>query len=174
MAPHQLLGARRIAEHGRTGGYVAGHDAAGADDRVVGNADTGQDDGARADPYVATDPDRPARLQTTGTLVRVAGMVCSQYLHARTDLGQVTDDDFDDIENDAVEVQEYSCAEADVEAVVTMERRADDGAFADLAQAFLQQAVPCGGGVREAGVVPCQPGACCRLVRLDLGRVGVV
>src|SRR3546814_9849037 len=63
-------------------------------------------------------------------------MIGGQDLHARADLSLVTDGDRDDVQDHAVEVEEDMRAEADVEAVVAVERRADDASLADGGEAL--------------------------------------
>jgi len=59
-------------------------------------------------------------------------MIGGVDLRCGSDLGAVADADFDDIQDDAVEVQENPVAETDIIAEVAEERRADHGARADM------------------------------------------
>ena len=70
----------------------------------------------------------------------VARMVGGVDLHRRSDLGAVADADFDDVEDDAVEIQEHAVAETDVVAKVAKERRPDHGAGADMGETFATAA----------------------------------
>ena len=72
----------------------------------------------------------------------VARMIGGVDLHRRPDLGAVADRDFDDVEDDAVEVEEDAVAETDVVAIVAVEGRTDHGVLADVAEAFAEQRVP--------------------------------
>ena len=65
---------------------------------------------------------------------RVARVVGREYLHRRPDLRAVADRDLHHVEDHAVEVQEH--ARADVEAVVTVERRPDHPAVPNRREAF--------------------------------------
>jgi hypothetical protein len=57
------------------GRHIAGHNAAGTNQRVVADTDAGQDDRAAADPDIAADPNGAAELQTGGAHRRVARMM---------------------------------------------------------------------------------------------------
>ena len=72
----------------------------------------------------------------------VARMVGGVDLHRGPDLGAVADPDFDDVEDDAVEIHEHAVAETDVVAEVAKERRPDHGIRADMAEALAKQRVP--------------------------------
>ncbi len=63
-------------------------------------------------------------------------MVGGEELHAGSDLRQGADHHGSDVEDDAVEIQEDAIAERDVLAVIAMERRTHDGAFADMSKQF--------------------------------------
>src|SRR3546814_8401132 len=80
-------------------------------------------------------------------------MIGGQDLHARADLSLVTDGDRDDVQDHAVEVEEDMRAEADVEAVVAVERRADDASLADGGEALEEELTPFRGGQGERRVV---------------------
>ena len=108
--------------------------AAGADHRAVADGDAGQDDGAAADPDVAADPHRAAEFEAGPPRFGVARVVGGVDLRRGPDLGAVADDNFDHVEDDAVEVEKHPVAEPDVVAVVAEERRADHGAGADMAE----------------------------------------
>ena len=84
-------------------------------------------------------------------------MVGREDLHSRPDLGTIADRYLDDIEDHAVEVQENARAEADVEAVVAVERRPDHGTISNEREAFHQQFAPVGGRHIERGVVAREP-----------------
>ena len=57
-------------------------------------------------------------------------MIGGMDLHDRADLGALADTDFDHVEDHATEIGKAARADADVAAVVTMERRADHQALA--------------------------------------------
>src|SRR3546814_6719660 len=96
-------------------------------------------------------------------------MIGGQDLHARADLSLVTDGDRDDVQDHAVEVEEDMRAEADVEAVVAVERRADDASLADGGEALEEELTPFRGGQGERRVVSDHPSLGGRPVGLDLG-----
>jgi hypothetical protein len=66
------------------------------------------------------------------------------HLDRGSDLGAIADGHFDDIEDDAVEVQENPLAKTNVVAVVAKERWADHGAGAVMTETFGQQRVALG------------------------------
>ena len=66
--------------------------------------------------------------------------------------------DFDDVEDDAIEVQEHAVAETDVVAVVAKERRPDHRVLADMAETFGQQRVPLRHRRCQRRVVAREPG----------------
>src|SRR3546814_7310112 len=101
-------------------------------------------------------------------------MIGGQDLHARADLSLVTDGDRDDVQDHAVEVEEDMRAEADVEAVVAVERRADDASLADGGEALEEELTPFRGGQGERRVVSDHPSLGGRQVVLDLGVRRVV
>src|SRR5665213_3257382 len=113
---------------------IPGHDAAGADHGPVTDRDAGQDDGAAADPDVGADPHRTAEFDAAPPRHGIARMVCGINLHRGSDLGAITDHNFNDIEDDAVEIKEHAVAETDVVAVVAEKRRPDHGAAADMGE----------------------------------------
>src|SRR3546814_7591111 len=120
-----------IAHHRRTRRHVPRDHAARSDDGIIADTHPRQDEGAAADPDVAPDIDRAAELEASLPLSEAARMIGGQDLHARADLGLVTDGDRDDVQDHAVAVEEDVGAEAAVEAVVAVERRAAVASLAD-------------------------------------------
>jgi hypothetical protein len=59
-------------------------------------------------------------------------------LNSWPDLRLITDVDRHRVEDDAVEVQEDTRAQPNVEAVITVKRWTNDGALADFSEAFQQ------------------------------------
>ena len=153
--------------------HVPGDDAAGADDRAVADGDARKDDGGGADPGVAADAHRLGELEAGVAQRLLARMVGGDELNARPDLRLVADDDLADVEDDAVEVEEGAGAEADVVAVVAVERRADDRPVADRGETLDEQPPPLGARGGEAGIVADQPRLRGLLVGLNfrIGRI---
>ena len=132
------------ASHGpRAGGaglhLVCWPNAACADHCAVTDGDSREDDGPATDPDVASDTDRAAEFEARLSLCGIPGMVCRQYLSVRADLGEVTDRYFHNVQNDATEIQEHNGAQAEIEAVVAVERRPDGRARASRREPFYQQ-----------------------------------
>jgi len=135
-SPGRVAGDRSARRH------VMRHDASGADNRVVADGDAREDDGAAADPDVTPDPDGSAAFEPLAPLRQIARMIGRVDLDGWTDLRPIPDGDLDHIEDHAIEVEERVRPQANVEAIVAMERRADDGALSDLAEAFGEQCAP--------------------------------
>ena len=107
---------RRIAECSAAGRYVACHHAAGTDHSIVANAHTRQDDRAAADPDIAPNMHRPPELEPGLTLISFSRVIGGKYLHPRANLRAITDTDRNDIKDHAVEVEEYTFTQKDIEA----------------------------------------------------------
>src|SRR3546814_6402765 len=95
-----------------------------------------------AEPDVEADTYRAPELQPGGARGRVARVVGGEDLHARRDLGAVADRHFAHVEDHAVEVEEHAVAQANIEAVVAVERRPHVDARTHRAEALAQQRVP--------------------------------
>src|SRR5437660_12263271 len=108
--------------------------AAGADDSAIADRDAGEDDGTAADPDIVAEPHRAAEFKAGLSRLGIARVVGGVDLRRGPDLGAVADNNFDHVEDDAVEVEKHLVAEPDVVAVVAKERRADHGAGADTAE----------------------------------------
>src|SRR5205823_5352746 len=121
-------GPGRVARNRHARADIPRDHAAGADHGAIANGDAGQDDGAAADPDVLADPHRAAEFEAGSSCLGVARVVGGVDLRRRSDLGAVADHDFDDVEDDAIEVEKHLVAEPDVVAVVAKERRTDHGA----------------------------------------------
>src|SRR5262245_3396960 len=163
-----------VSSDGLARADVPGHHAGSADHRAIADGDAGQNDGGPPDPDIVADPHWTAELEPGAPRGGVARVIGGIDLHGRTDLGAVADCHLDDIKDDAIEVEEDAIAEADVEAVVAEERRADHGALADPSQALRQQGVLGGWRLTERGVVSCEPFCAGCEVRLYFGVVGPV
>src|SRR3981189_1461522 len=105
---------------------------AGPDPRPVANGHAGQDNGVAPDPDVAADPHRTPEFDAAAPGLGIAGMIGGVDLRGGSDLRSIADGHFDDIKDDAIEVQENLIAEPDVIAEVAEKRWADHGAGADL------------------------------------------
>jgi hypothetical protein len=80
--------------------------------------------------------DRTPEFETRGSHGCIARMVGGEDLNPWPDLAVVANRDLDDIQGDAVEIKEYACAQADIEALIAMERRSDNCTSPDNPEAF--------------------------------------
>src|SRR5208337_4978973 len=98
-------------------GLVAGHDAAGADDRARADPHTWADDRPATDPDVRADLYWFAVLDTASQfrVHRVQGRI---DLHGRSEHGETADPHFADVEHDAVVVEVDRLPEADIEPMI--------------------------------------------------------
>src|ERR1700692_4624181 len=94
----------RISGDGLPARDIPGHDAAGADHGPVTDRPAGQDKGAPADPDVGANPYRTSEFDAGPTGRGISRMVGGINLHRGPDLGAVADNNFDDVEDAAVEI----------------------------------------------------------------------
>src|SRR5437763_10520169 len=136
------MGPGRISSPGLALADIPRHHAAGPDHRAVADGDARKNDRPAADPDVAADAHWPSKFQPLASRLRVPGMVGGIDLHRGSDLGALADADFDNVQDDAVEVQEDAVADTDVVAEIAKERRADHGIGAYKTEAFAEQRMP--------------------------------
>ena len=98
----------RIARDDRAYGDIARYHSSRANDRIVPNRDTWQNNGSAADPNMAADANRPPELKPFASHQRIAGVVSAVDLNGWADLGAIAYGDFYHIKNDAVEIEEYA------------------------------------------------------------------
>jgi hypothetical protein len=164
----------RISGDGHAGADIPRDHAAGPDHRAVANGHAGQDNGAAPDPDVAADPHRTPEFDAAAPRLGIAGMIGGVDLRGGSDLRSIADGHFDDIKDDAIEVQENLIAEPDVIAEVAEKRWADHGAGADMTETFGQQRVALGYRKRQRRVVAHQPGFVRRLIGGYFGVAGTI
>ena len=122
----------RISGDGDACADIPRDHAAGSDHRAVTNGHAGQDNGAAPDPDIAADPHRTPEFDAAAPGLGIAGMIGGVDLRGGSDLRSIADGHFDDIQDDAIEVQENLIAETDVVAEVAEKRWPDHGAGADM------------------------------------------
>src|SRR6266481_7627464 len=154
----------RISGDGLACADVPRDHAAGPDHRPVANRHAGQDNRAAPDPDITADSHRTPEFDAAAPGLGIAGMVGGVDLRRRSDLRSIADGHFDDIKDDAIEVQENFIAETDVVAKVAEKRWADHSAGADMTETFGQQRVALGYRKRQRRVVAHQPGFVRRLI----------
>src|SRR5450631_1076761 len=164
----------RISGDGYACADIPRDHAAGPDHRAITDRHTRQDNGATADPDVAADPHRTSEFEPAAPRFGIAGMVGGVDLRRGSDLGAVADCHLDNIEDDAIEIQENLIAEPDIIAEVAEERRADHRARADMTETFGQQRVALGNRQRQRRVVAHQPGFVRRLIGRYFGIAGTI
>jgi hypothetical protein len=125
-----------VREGGRQ--HVPRRHAPGAHDGIIPDPDAWQDDRAAADPDVSADPHGHAALVALLPQRRVARVVGRVDLNQRTDLAIVTEFDRGNVQEHATKVYERPAPEADVVAVVAMERRMHNRSLACAAEQLGQ------------------------------------
>jgi len=110
-----------------------------ADNCVVANRHARKYQRSTANPYISADANWASKLQSGLTRCRVARMVGRKNLNTRPNLGLVANADLDNIQDDAVVVQESSSAQGDVESVVAVERRSHTSSVTDGRKALAHQ-----------------------------------
>jgi hypothetical protein len=165
---------RWIADDGGACRNVARHDAAGTDYRIVADGDPRKNHRSPANPDVPTDADGPPELQAAAPLRRIARVVGGVDLDRRSDLRPLADRDLHHVEDHAVEVEEGVGPQADVEAVIAVERRTDNGTGPDFGEALGEQHAPLVIGENERGVVSGEPSPRRSLIELDLRCGGTI
>ena len=132
------------------GGHVMRHHAACADDGPVADGHTRQDDHVAAYPHVVADADGVGILQACVAAGDVERMASSIDAYVRRNEYVVADGDVGSVEDDEVGVGKEVAADADVVAVVAIERRDDASAFAHVHDAAYQAvALVCAVGRQE-------------------------
>src|SRR5216683_425329 len=164
----------RISGDGLACADIARDHAAGPDHRPVANGHAGQDNGAASDPDIAADPHRTPEFDAAAPGLGIAGMVGGVDLRGGSDLRSIADGHFDDIEDDAIEVQENLVTETDIVAEVAEKRWPDHGAGADMTETFGQQRVALGYRKRQRCVVAHQPGFARSLIGCYFGVAGTI
>jgi hypothetical protein len=110
---------------------------------------------------------RTAEFEAGTARFDIARMVGGINLHRGSDLGAVADRNIDDIQDDAVEIEEHLVAEADIVAVVAKERRTDNNALADIAEMLRQQGMTLGNRRGQRRIVAHEPGRVRDRIRLQ-------
>src|SRR5712691_2422772 len=164
----------RISGDGLACADVPRDHAAGPDHRPVADRHAGQDNGAAPDPDIAADPHRTPEFDAAAPCLGIAGMVGGVDLCRGSDLCSIADGHFDDIEDDAIEVQENLITETDIIAEVAEKRWSDHGARADMTETFGQQRVALGHRKRQRRVVAHQPGFVRSLIGGYFGVAGTI
>ncbi len=101
-------------------------------------------------------------------------MVGGIDLHRGSNLGAIADADLDDIQDDAVEVEEHTVAETNVITIVTKERWPDHDIRANMSQTLGQQRMPLGNRQRQRAVVARHPGFIRGLIGRQLRIAGAI
>src|SRR5208283_1837 len=114
-------------------GLVAGHDAAGADDRARAGPHTWANDRPAIDPDVRADLYWFAVLDTASQF-RVHRVQGRLDLHGRSEHSETADPHFADVEHDAVAVvvEVDRLPEAEIESIIAEERRLDADGLSPL------------------------------------------
>ena len=100
-----------------------------------------QDNRAATNPDVSADLDRLAEF-FAATLFGIHRMHRRVDLHGRAEQGVVTDSHLTHIQNDAVEIEEHTFAQFDVDTVVAEKWRLHPNGFSTFAKQIAQDATP--------------------------------
>jgi hypothetical protein len=102
-------------------GNILRDDGTSPNYRVVTNAHARENNGVSADPDVPANANRAAKLKSNFSHGRVAWVICGVDVNTRANLCAVSNQNFDHVQDDAVEIDECASTEFDVEAVITKE-----------------------------------------------------
>src|SRR6202789_2826088 len=119
---------RGVPEGGRAPRHIPRDDTAGPDYGVVTYCDARQHNSAPANPDIAADRNRPAKLRARQSHHGIAWMIGRVYLNRGSDLCSCADAHRHHVENHTIEIQKNIGAERDVVAIVAMERRGGERA----------------------------------------------
>src|ERR1700735_5336910 len=136
---------RGVPEGGRAPRHIPRDDTAGPDCGVVTYGDARQNNSAPANPDIAADRNRPAKLRARQSHHGIAWMIGRVYLNRGSDVCSCADAHRHHVENHTIEIQKNIGAERDVVAIVAMERRGGHppaGADRPTAPAALRGALP--------------------------------
>ena len=116
----------RIADRHYVRWDILGYDGSGTDGYVITDGDSRKNSDAAADPYVIADGDRLRPLVAGVPFDWVSAMAGCINAYVRTDEAVVTDGDLCLVKNSEVEVGKETLADADLLAVIAVERLIDD------------------------------------------------
>lgn len=116
--------------------------ASGSDNRVVSDADSGQNDGAGSNPDIVSNRNRVGVFQTAVTLRGIQGMTGSVETAVRSYENVLSETDRCTVEQHAVYVHIKIFTDFDVVAVVAVERLFDEEVVSSLSEQTAQQPVP--------------------------------
>lgn len=134
--------AGRVPDGEDAGREVAIHHRTGSDDGVFADCDSGQNDGAPAQPNVGRNGYGLARLPFGSTGFWVEGMGGSEELNVGPDLDVVADGDGGNIESHQAEVHERPVADPDLPPVIAVEGRPNLALSADGTEKLIQDSAP--------------------------------
>ena len=124
-------GSRRVANHttGVADRYLAtwdvpNHDAACSDHRIVPDRNPGADHAVTAYPYIASNVHGLRGFQPTAPGLRISRMQSGIDVHARTDLGLLSDVNEVAVEEHTAKIHKAVLTDSDVHAVIAREWRA--------------------------------------------------
>lgn len=114
------------------------HDAASADDGAVADRRPGEDDGARADPYVVAHGDGRGDLQPAPALLRVERVLRRREADVGADEHVVAERDGRAVRDHEIVIGIKVVAHRNVVAVIAPERRGDDRFFPHRAEQLCE------------------------------------
>src|SRR4051794_20595345 len=123
---------------------VPNDDTACSDHRGVADRNPGADHGVTAYPYIASNVHGLRRFQATAPGLRMNRMQSGIDVHARTDLGIVSDVDEVAVKEHTAKIHKAVLTESDMHAVIAGKWGAQLHPTPDSAQQFAQACVPSG------------------------------
>ena len=116
----------RIADRHYVRRDILGYDRSGTDGNVVADGDSRKNGDTATDPYVVADGDRLRPLFAGVPFDRVSAVTGCIDAYVRPDEAVVTDGDLCLVKNSEVEIGKETLADADLLAVIAIERLIDD------------------------------------------------
>src|ERR1035437_8327489 len=139
-------GSRRVPHGQDVRSKVPSDHSTRAHHRVLTNRHARTHDGATAQPDVVSYADRLASLKLVASRLGLDGVNRRQQLDIRTNLYVVADRDLSNIEGDHTKVRECARTHMDMQAVVDVQRRANDGLLPERPEPVAED-LSCRGGI---------------------------
>lgn len=130
-----------IAYRNGIGRYIMSDHTAGTNGTIVANGDTGKDSDGASDPDITADGDRLSPLHASVALNGVGAVTSSENTDIRTNETIVTNGNESLIEDSKTEIGEEAFADANMPAIVAVERLIDKSISIGSTEHLLQHGV---------------------------------